>query len=77
MYYGDSEYQVEIFDRVEVRMDTGRINEGEVIAIQPRKNMLKVRYWDSDDLVRTTGGPRRKTGLFALENVDLLCRTDS
>lgn len=77
MNYQDDIYEVQVGDLVEVTMETGRRNGGEVVGIQLRKNRIKVRYEDSDDLVRTTGEPRKKTAFFDPAAVELERRQDS
>ncbi|WP_119167087.1 hypothetical protein [Algihabitans albus] len=77
LWYGDdpaSEYVVELFDRVEVRLGDGMVAEGLVKKIHPRRREVSVRYEDHIDAYRTTSNPRRKTVRVPVTAVDLIAR---
>lgn len=71
-FYGDSEYGVELFDHVEVRID-GYTHEGQVTAIH-QHNEVTVRYRDELDFTRRTGEPKRKRARVQVSAIDLLRR---
>ena len=70
-YCDDGVYQVELHDRVEVRLD-GRTYSGVVRAIH--RNEVTVRYEDHRDYARSTGRPRQKTRRFPIAAVELVGR---
>lgn len=71
--HGDLEYAVELFDRVECRLD-GRTYAGQVTKLYPRLSQVRVRYEDHFDIARTTGEPRSKSARFHVTAVDLVGR---
>lgn len=74
LFYGDDEeYAVELYDRVEVRLDGCTFN-GEVTAIRTQLRAAKVRYEDWRDIARTTGNARKQTKLFGIADIDLIAR---
>lgn len=58
MTYTDG-MEIELFDHVEVSLD-GFVHDGQVTAIFPRSNAIRVRYLDRFD-TRRDGEPKSKT----------------
>jgi hypothetical protein len=68
----DENYQVELYDVVEVRIDR-HTHMGIVTRLFPRAGEVQVRYQDELDATRS-GSPRRKSGRVPVRDVDLLER---
>ena len=54
----DETYAVELYDRVEMRLD-GQIFDGEITKIHPRLGMVRVAFLDHRDTCRD-GSPKRQ-----------------
>lgn len=72
--YSDGLYEVEMYDRVDIRLPDGSQVEGEVRNIHPRLGAVTVRYEDHNDTYRTTSNPRRKSARVPVADVDLIGR---
>ena len=74
--YGDDpagDYRVELFDKVEVRID--RLTyDGVVKKIHAPSHEVTVQYDDWHDSYRTTAKPRRKSRRVHILAVDLIAR---
>lgn len=68
----DENYAVELFDRVEIRLD-GQVFDGFIKAIHPRVGDVTVRYLDHLD-ARRDGEPKRNTARVPVADCDLIGR---
>jgi len=77
LYYDDGqEYEVELYDHVEVRLDGDFVKEGVVTFIKSAKRALLVRYSDPLEINKRTTEPLRRTGIFPLAQCDLIARDE-
>lgn len=74
LFYGDDgEYQVEQFDKVDLRFESHTF-DGEVRELHPRLRKVTVRFEDYRDLARTTSRARFRSVRVPVSDVDLIAR---
>ena len=71
MQYSDG-MVVELFDQIDIEID-GRVVEGQITKLHPRKDHIRVGYRDDTDTTRA-GDPKWRTITVPVTRVELIAR---